>query len=83
MMELRAGKEMSKREESFQPDSGFPIKLAAPAKRALANAGYTQLEQLASVSEDDVKKLHGIGPNAVKLLIQALRDKGLSFKSNQ
>jgi hypothetical protein len=81
-MNLNAGKKNSKQEESFQGGSGFPIKLAAPARRALADAGYSQLEQLAMVSEDDVKKLHGIGPNAIKLLIQALHDKGLSFKSN-
>jgi hypothetical protein len=80
MMELRPGKTSIKREEPFHSGSGFPIMLAAPALRALANAGYTRLEQLALVSEDDVKKLHGIGPNAVKLLIQALREKGLSFK---
>lgn len=79
-MNLIDGKINSKREESFQPGSGLPIKLAAPALRALANAGYSQLEQLALVSEDDVKKLHGIGPNAIKLLSQALHDKGLSFK---
>ena len=72
-----------KREDSSQHGSGFPIKLAAPAMRALANAGYTRLEQLALVSEEDVKKLHGIGPNALKLLSQALHDKGLSFKNNQ
>jgi hypothetical protein len=81
-MDLRVGKINHDREVPFQQGGGFPIKLAAPAMRALANAGYTRLEQLALVSEDDVKKLHGIGPNAIKLLIQALHDKGLSFKSN-
>jgi hypothetical protein len=82
MRELRDGKDMNKREVSFQPDSGFPIKLAAPAKRALANAGYSQLEQLALVNEEEIKKLHGIGPNALEVLIQALHDKGLSFNNN-
>jgi hypothetical protein len=81
-MDIKDGKNIIKREESFQPGSGFPKMLAAPAMRALADAGYSQLEQLAMVSEDDVKKLHGIGPNAIKLLIQALHDKGLSFNSN-
>lgn len=60
------------------PDSDLP-KLAAPAQPALAAAGYSRLEQLARVSEADLKKLHGIGPNALDQLRRALAAKGLSF----
>jgi DNA-directed RNA polymerase alpha subunit len=67
----------------YLTSAGFPIKMSAPAKRALANAGYTHLEQLALVSEDEVKKLHGVGPHALKLLEQALQDKGLDFKNDR
>ncbi len=59
--------------------SDFP-KLAAPAQRALAGAGYQRLEQLTHVSEAEVAKLHGIGPNALAALRQALAAKGLAFK---
>ena len=62
-------------------ESDFP-KLAAPAQRALAGAGYTSLEQLAKVSEDEIKNLHGIGPNVLKQLRAALEAKGLSFKKS-
>jgi hypothetical protein len=41
-------------------------KLAAPARRALAGAGYSRLEQIARVREADLKQLHGIGPNAIE-----------------
>lgn len=64
-----------------QPTSDFP-KLAAPAQRALAGAGYTHLEQLTKVSESDLGKLHGMGPNALKTLHQALADKSLSFAAD-
>ena len=37
-------------------DAAFP-KLGAPARRALSAAGYTRLDQLARVSERDLKKL--------------------------
>jgi DNA-directed RNA polymerase alpha subunit len=57
----------------------FPSALAQPARRALANAGYTHLAQLAAVSEAELKALHGIGPNALRQLRQALADHGLSF----
>lgn len=54
-------------------------KLAAPAQRALANAGIQQLEQLTKLSEAEVRQLHGIGPNALDQLRIALSAKGLSF----
>jgi hypothetical protein len=64
---------------SDRPPIPFPDALAQPARRALANAGYTDLAQLAAVREAEVKTLHGIGPNALKQLRQALVDHGLSF----
>ena len=64
--------------QNDQPESDLP-KLASPAQRALAGAGIQRLEQLTRFSEDQLKQLHGIGPNALKQLHQALRAKGLSF----
>jgi len=60
------------------PDN-FPEKLAAPARRALAGAGITRLEQLAQVSEAELKKLHGMGPRGIDMLREALKAKGLDF----
>jgi hypothetical protein len=68
-------------DKNIQPKSDLPAGLAKPAQRALANAGYSQLEDFAKLSEDEVMKLHGMGPNALKLIRQALRAKGLSFAS--
>ena len=64
--------------QNDQAESDLP-KLAAPARRALAGAGIQRLEQLTRFSEEQLKQLHGIGPNALKQLHQALRAKGLSF----
>lgn len=58
--------------------SGFP-KLAKPALRALANAGYTQLSQLSGKSEAELTKLHGMGPNAMSALKHALAEQGMSL----
>ncbi len=60
-------------------DSEFP-RLPAPARRALAAAGYTELRQLAEVSEFDLEQLHGMGPNAISALRAALRERGLTFR---
>jgi hypothetical protein len=54
-------------------------RLANPAQRALAATGITCLEDLTKYREEDIRRLHGIGPNALKLLHQAMNEKGLSF----
>ena len=53
--------------------------LSQPAQRALKAAGYTRLEQLASVTEADLLKLHGVGPKAIAILRPALAAQGLAF----
>jgi Domain of unknown function (DUF4287) len=57
----------------------LPAKLGAPAERALAGAGIKTLKQLTKFSEVEIKQLHGVGPNALGKLRQALADKGLAF----
>jgi hypothetical protein len=65
--------------QSEQPDIEFPRNLSQPAQRALANAGYTHLGQLAAVSEAELGKLHGMGPKALGQLREALAEHGLLF----
>ena len=62
-----------------QSKGNLPSGLAAPAQRALNGAGIRTLNELARFSETEVKQLHGIGPNALKLLRQALKQNRLSF----
>lgn len=68
-----------KLKESLVEDSLPLNQLAAPARRALAGAGYTRLSDLTQVTESQIKQLHGIGPNALKMLRNALEIQGLSF----
>ena len=53
--------------------------LAAPARRALAAAGFRSLANLATVREAEVASLHGMGPRALKMLRTKLAERGLSF----
>ncbi len=46
-------------------------KLAAPARRALASAGISTLEDLQRISPQALADLHGMGPNALAVLEQA------------
>ena len=61
--------------------SDLPNGLAAPAQRALAGAVIQRLAQLVKHSEAEIKQLHGIGPNALEKLRNALAAKGLVFKA--
>jgi len=63
-----------------KPEGDLPAKLGAPAERALVGAGIKNLKQLTKFSEAEIKQLHGVGPNALGKLRQALAEKGLSFK---
>lgn len=60
--------------------SNFPAGLSNPARRALAPAGYTRLEQLSAISEAEISRLHGVGPYAITKLRDALAAHGLSFR---
>ncbi|HEX2994936.1 MAG TPA: hypothetical protein VHP14_08930 [Anaerolineales bacterium] len=63
-------------------ESDLP-KLAQPALRALNGAGIQRLEQLTNFSEEQIKRLHGMGPKALGQLRQALADRGLSFAEKE
>lgn len=62
-----------------ETESDLPPELSKPAQWALAGAGYTRLEQLTKISQAEVLKLHGMGPNGVEQLRRALAAKGMSF----
>ena len=61
------------------PEAGLPRSIGAPATRALTAAGYTELGQLADVPAAELAKLHGVGPKALRLLREALHERGLSL----
>jgi hypothetical protein len=53
--------------------------LAAPARRALAGAGYKTLADVAGASESKLAQLHGMGPNALRILREKLARRGLAL----
>ena len=60
------------------PNDDLP-KVGAPATRALHNAGYTRLSQLAGVPRAELANLHGMGPKALGLIEAALEQRGLTL----
>ena len=61
------------------PD-GFPRGIGRPATGALLAAGFTDLTQLDGMAEEDLLRMHGVGPKAVALLREALAQRGLSLR---
>ena len=57
--------------------------VAAPARRALAEAGIQSLQDLARQPESQVAGLHGMGPQAMTRLRAALAEHGLSFADTE
>lgn len=57
-------------------------KIGKPAENALNDIGINTLEQVARISENTLLKIHGVGPKAVKILKDTLKEKGMTFKSD-
>ena len=66
-------------EQEQKQEDGFLALLSAPARRALEGEGITTLAQLATYSEKELLKLHGLGPSAIPKLRSALESAGLNF----
>jgi hypothetical protein len=56
------------------------IGLPAPARRALIDDGLFELADLRKVSLAAVKELHGMGPNAIRVLVNEMKKADLSFR---
>ena len=56
-------------------------RIGAPATRALTAAGYTTLESVAAVPDEELLALHGVGPRAIRLLRAALEAHHLTFRT--
>jgi hypothetical protein len=54
--------------------------LAAPARRALIDDGLFKLADLRKASLAAVKELHGMGPNAIRILTSEMKKADLSFR---
>lgn len=68
-------------EQERKPTDNLLARLAAPARRALENAGIKTVDDLSKWSEKEIAKLHGMGPSSLPKLKKVLEEKGLTFKA--
>ena len=57
----------------------MPAGQARPAQRTLASGGFTSPKSLSDATESEVATLHGMGPNAMKTLKEALKARNLKL----
>jgi hypothetical protein len=57
------------------------IGLAAPARRALIDDGLYKISDLRKVSLAALKELHGMGPNAIRILVAEMKKADISFRN--
>jgi predicted flap endonuclease-1-like 5' DNA nuclease len=53
--------------------------IGRPANSAFREAGITTLAQVAGHSRRELLALHGVGPKAIRILAEALTERGLAF----
>ena len=59
--------------------AGLTPKIGKVATRQLASHGFTTYDQLTRVSEDELLSIHGVGPRAIRILGEELKNRGKSF----
>ena len=79
---LPAARRTPRMAKTNPPKSDLP-KTSEPAARAFELAGITRLAQLTKLTEADLLKLHGVGPKAIRILREALAERGLTFRPEQ
>ncbi|MDT9688113.1 hypothetical protein Q5762_07055 [Streptomyces sp. P9(2023)] len=58
----------------------LPAGIGRPATRALLGAGLTTLDQVARHTGRELLAMHGVGPKAVRVLSEALEQRGRSLR---
>lgn len=72
----------SRAAEAAEPGTGeLPPAIGRPATRALQQAGITTLEAVAQHSPKELLALHGVGPKAIRVLAEALAERGAAFRA--
>lgn len=57
----------------------YPQAIGRTARRQLALSGFTSLDQLTSVTEEELLAIHGVGPKAIRILRDELARRGLAY----
>lgn len=68
---------MNSQPKSYEID--LPEGIGKPALRALEAAGLFHLTDFSQLSEEQLQKLHGLGPKALRIIAAVMEVHGLQF----
>lgn len=77
----RLAAELTRADQVDVGTGDLPAGIDRPATRALHGAGATSLDDVARLTRDEVAALHGVGQKAVRLLEEALTERGSTFRA--
>lgn len=63
-----------------RPVGDLPDAIGKTAARELSVNGITSLHEVAGRSTQELLAIHGVGPKAIRILGEALAEKGLAFR---
>ncbi|WP_300345816.1 hypothetical protein [Nesterenkonia sp.] len=63
-----------------RPVGDLPHEMGKTAPRELKNAGIDSLQKVSQHTEKQLLAIHGVGPKAIRILREALGEKGLRFR---
>lgn len=66
-----------------RPVGDLPDAIGKTAARELAGAGITSLDRVAAHTRRDLLAIHGVGPKAVRILAEALADRGDALQGEE
>ncbi|PKO05017.1 MAG: DNA-binding protein [Chloroflexi bacterium HGW-Chloroflexi-3] len=69
--------------QSKSSENDLSVGIPKPALRVLEAAGFKNLTDFTLVSEEELLKLHGIGPKAVRIISAAMETQGLHFANKE
>lgn len=65
-----------------RPVGDLPNSMGKTAPRELQNAGIDSLQKASEYSERELLAIHGVGPKAIRLIREAMHEKGLALRSD-
>lgn len=63
-----------------RPVGDLPNSMGKTAPRELQNAGIGSLQKASEHTEKELLDIHGVGPKAIRIMKEAMTDKGLHFR---
>lgn len=64
----------------IRPVGDLPDAMGKTAPRELKYAGIGSLQEASEYTEKELLAIHGVGPKAIRLMKEAMAEKGLRFR---